>query len=86
MDFKSGFMGYEARRSFGSTGASRWPTVRSASTVSCQRILRLGAKTEYGWKALTLPLRRRVDNARRVCESKLWLQVFLTREGFPPRC
>lgn len=28
VDFKSGFMGYEARRSFGSTGASRWPTVQ----------------------------------------------------------
>ena len=86
VDFTNGSVGYEVRKSFGRTGASRW-LKDHASEYGFVLAYPSGkeAETGYGWE----PWHYRyvgADNARRVRESGLGLQGFLMREGVPPRC
>lgn len=86
VDFTNAAVGYEVRRGFGYTGASRW---LSAHAHEYGFVLAYPAgreaQTGYGWE----PWHYRYigeDRARRVREGKLGLQGFLLREGVLPRC
>lgn len=86
VDFTNAAVGYEVRRGFGYTGASRWLAAHAHEYGFVLAYPLDGeAKTGYGWE----PWHYRyvgTDVARRIRESKLGLQGFLLREGVLPRC
>lgn len=86
VDFTNGAVGYEVRRRFGRTTASRWLQDHAHEYGFVLAYpLGKGAVTGYHWE----PWHYRyvgAENARRIQESPLGLQGFLLREGVLPRC